>query len=87
MRLAGGSYEDKMNSATTAAGAAPMANGGAAGGMTLAEVAKHNSKADCWVVVDGQATVFPPHRARQFPVRLPISVGVVTSVDISDDDQ
>ncbi|CAK9008239.1 unnamed protein product [Durusdinium trenchii] len=53
-KLAGGSYEDKMNSATTAAGAAPMANGGAAGGMTLAEVAKHNSKADCWVVVDGQ---------------------------------
>eukprot|EP00438_Fugacium_kawagutii_P036719 Skav213892 [mRNA] locus=scaffold245:222229:224495:- [translate_table: standard] len=24
--------------------------------MTMADVAKHNSKTDCWVVVDGQAT-------------------------------
>ena len=55
-KLAGGSYEDKMNSAAPAAAAAPMANGGGGGGggMTLADVAKHNTKTDCWVVVDGQ---------------------------------
>ncbi|CAE7363127.1 osm1 [Symbiodinium natans] len=55
-KLAGGSYEDKMNTAAApAAGAAPMANGGGGGGgMTLADVAKHNTKSDCWVVVDGQ---------------------------------
>ena len=56
-KLAGGSYEDKMNSATVpAAGAggaaAPAAGGG--GGISMADVAKHNSKTDCWVVVDGQ---------------------------------
>eukprot|EP00446_Apocalathium_sp_SHHI-4_P036799 CAMPEP_0177317086 /NCGR_PEP_ID=MMETSP0368-20130122/13350_1 /TAXON_ID=447022 ORGANISM="Scrippsiella hangoei-like, Strain SHHI-4" /NCGR_SAMPLE_ID=MMETSP0368 /ASSEMBLY_ACC=CAM_ASM_000363 /LENGTH=531 /DNA_ID=CAMNT_0018776419 /DNA_START=23 /DNA_END=1615 /DNA_ORIENTATION=- len=28
--------------------------GGGDGGITMAEVAKHNTKADCWVVVDGQ---------------------------------
>ena len=44
-KLAGGSYEDKMNSA-------PAAGGG--GGYSLADVAKHNTKSDCWVVVDGQ---------------------------------
>ena len=54
-KLAGGSYEDKMNSAATAvAAAAPAANGGGGGGISLADVAKHNTKADCWVVVDGQ---------------------------------
>ena len=56
-KLAGGSYEDKMNSATVPAGgaggaAAPAAGGG--GGISMADVAKHNSKTDCWVVVDGQ---------------------------------
>ncbi|CAE7209440.1 osm1 [Symbiodinium sp. CCMP2456] len=55
-KLAGGSYEDKMNSAAPAAAAAPMANGGGGGGggISLADVAKHNTKTDCWVVVDGQ---------------------------------
>ena len=55
-KLAGGSYEDKMNSAAVpaAAAAAPAAGGGGGGGISLADVAKHNSKADCWVVVDGQ---------------------------------
>eukprot|EP00438_Fugacium_kawagutii_P006680 Skav219092 [mRNA] locus=scaffold1574:118112:127411:+ [translate_table: standard] len=55
-KLAGGSYEDKMNSApvpAAAAAAAPAANGGG-GGFSLADVAKHNTKTDCWVVVDGQ---------------------------------
>ena len=56
-KLAGGSYEDKMNSATApaagaVAAAAPAAGGG--GGISMADVAKHNSKTDCWVVVDGQ---------------------------------
>eukprot|EP00438_Fugacium_kawagutii_P006677 Skav219089 [mRNA] locus=scaffold1574:93824:96882:+ [translate_table: standard] len=54
-KLAGGSYEDKMNSApvpAAAAAAAPAAGGG--GGFSLADVAKHNTKTDCWVVVDGQ---------------------------------
>jgi predicted heme/steroid binding protein len=54
-KLAGGSYEDKMNGAAPAAGEA--AAGGAAapagGGITLEEVAKHTSKTDCWVVVSG----------------------------------
>ena len=54
-KLAGGSYEDKMNSAAVpAAAAAAPAAGGGGGGISLADVAKHNSKADCWVVVDGQ---------------------------------
>ena len=44
-----------MNSAApAAAAAAPAAGGGGGGGMTLADVAKHNTKTDCWVVVDGQ---------------------------------
>merc|ERR1719352_1591903 len=28
--------------------------GGGGGGMTMAEVAKHTTKSDCWVVVSGQ---------------------------------
>merc|ERR1719329_1837627 len=45
---------------TAGGGAAPAAkkekkkSGGGGGGMTMAEVAKHTSKSDCWVVVDGQ---------------------------------
>merc|ERR1740138_529585 len=35
------------------AGGAP-ASGGGGGGMTMAEVAKHTTKSDCWVVVSGQ---------------------------------
>ena len=44
-----------MNSAAAPAGGAgaPMANGGS-GGISLADVAKHNTKSDCWVVVAGQ---------------------------------
>merc|ERR1712127_532020 len=44
--MAGGSYEDNMNKAA--------GGGGGDGGITLAEVAKHNTKADCWVVVNGE---------------------------------
>merc|ERR1712051_566002 len=44
-KFSGGSYEDTMNK---------PAGGGGGGGLTLEEVAKHNSKADCWVVVNGQ---------------------------------
>ncbi|CAE7228248.1 CYB2, partial [Symbiodinium pilosum] len=43
------------SSAPAAAAAAPAAGGGGGGGgITLADVAKHNTKTDCWVVVDGQ---------------------------------
>merc|ERR1712151_749411 len=56
---AGGSYEDDMNSAKSSAKAAKKekpakekkASSGGGGGMTMAEVAKHTSKTDCWVVV------------------------------------
>jgi predicted heme/steroid binding protein len=51
-KLAGGSYEDKMNIAAPAAGGAGAAPGVA--GYTMEEVAKHTSKTDCWVVVDGK---------------------------------
>jgi len=62
--LAGGSYEDKMNDGKAAGGAkkkapkekkekAPKSGGGGDGGLTLAEVAKHVTKGDCWVVVNG----------------------------------
>jgi len=56
---AGGSYEDGMNkgAAAPAAGKAPGAvapAGGApaGGGFTLEEVAKHNNKESCWVILD-----------------------------------
>jgi predicted heme/steroid binding protein len=55
-KLAGGSYEDKMNGAAPAAAAAAPAGGGGGGGagISLDEVAKHNTKSDCWVAVNGQ---------------------------------
>merc|ERR550514_1111123 len=37
-----------------AAPAAKSGGGGGGGGITLADVAKHNTKADCWVVVNDQ---------------------------------
>merc|ERR1719198_2511921 len=44
-----------MNSAPKAGAAAAAASGGGGGGgITMEEVAKHTSKSDCWVVVDGQ---------------------------------
>merc|ERR1719502_1564807 len=60
-KLAGGSYEDGMNQKQGGAAAAPAAkkekkakSGGGGGGFTLAQVAKHTTKTDCWVVVAGQ---------------------------------
>ena len=53
-KLAGDSYEDKMNGTGGGAVAAAAAGGGGGGGYTMEEVAKHTSKPDCWVVVDGQ---------------------------------
>merc|ERR1712003_45970 len=62
-KLAGGSYEDDMNTSggTKAVAAAPAKkekeekkSSGGGGGFTLDEVAKHTTKGDCWVVVAGQ---------------------------------
>jgi len=57
-KMAGGSYEDNMNKGSEA-GAAAKAGGGAkkgggGGGYTMAEVAKHTSEDDCWVVLHGR---------------------------------
>jgi len=57
-KLAGGSYEDNLNE-TSAKGVEKSAGGGksAASGAksyTLAEVATHNKKGDCWVVLNGR---------------------------------
>merc|ERR1719359_2597439 len=58
-KYSGGSYEDNMNESK--GGNAPAAkkekkakSGGGGGGFTMAEVAKHTVKGDCWVVVAGQ---------------------------------
>merc|ERR1719223_1248665 len=57
-KLSGGAYEDNMNEGGAAAPAkkekkAKAATGGG-GGYDMAEVAKHTTKGDCWVVVAGQ---------------------------------
>jgi len=48
--LSGGSYEDDKNPAPATKAPAAAASGG--GKLTLAEVAKHNTEQDCWVVVN-----------------------------------
>merc|ERR1712046_570581 len=51
---AGGSYEDGMNKGAAAGGAAGAPAAGAAGGgksITKEEVATHNSKSSCWVIL------------------------------------
>merc|ERR1712127_29026 len=52
-KACGGSYEDGMNK-TPAPASGGGGGGGGSGGITLEEVAKHNTKADCWVVVNGE---------------------------------
>merc|ERR1719156_378406 len=49
--LAGGSYEDNMNKSAAKDAGSGGGGGGGAPGFTMDEVAKHTTKADCWVVV------------------------------------
>jgi cytochrome b involved in lipid metabolism len=54
---AGGSYEDGMNKGTAAAGGAAAPAAAAAGGgksITKEEVATHNSKSSCWVILNNR---------------------------------
>merc|ERR1711948_95039 len=53
-KFSGGSYEDNMNESKAAGAPAKKEKTGGGGGYTLAEVAKHTTKGDCWVVVAGQ---------------------------------
>merc|ERR1712087_1044813 len=61
-KFSGGSYEDNMNESKGAAAPAKKEKApkekkeksGGGGGLTLAEVAKHTTKGDCWVVVADQ---------------------------------
>jgi len=55
-KFSGGSYEDNMNKSGGGGGGAVVAagGGGGGGGYSLDDVAKHNTKTDCWVVVNGQ---------------------------------
>merc|ERR1712232_678254 len=50
-KFSGGSYEDNMNKGTSAAA---KSGGGGGGGYSLEDVAKHTTKGDCWVVVNGE---------------------------------
>merc|ERR1740116_29990 len=55
-KFSGGSYEDNMNGAPAAASSAPKKEkkakkAGGGGGYTMAEVQKHVTKTDCWVVL------------------------------------
>merc|ERR1711977_550102 len=53
-KMAGGSYEDGMNKGGAAGGAAGAPAAAAAGGgksITKEEVATHNSKSSCWVIL------------------------------------
>merc|ERR1711937_292569 len=47
-------YEDNMNEKKGGGAAAPAAAAGGIKGYSLDEVAKHNTKSDCWVVVNGE---------------------------------
>merc|ERR1712178_601419 len=59
-KLAGGSYEDNMNAgAAVAKKAKKEKKSGGGGGYSMAEVAKHTTKSDCWVVVSGQVLTSP----------------------------
>jgi len=58
-KFSGGSYEDGMNKTGGGGGgggavAAAGGGGGAVSGYSMEEVAKHTTKTDCWVVVNGQ---------------------------------
>merc|ERR1719359_1026812 len=60
-KFSGGSYEDNMNEGKAGAAGAPAKkkekkekSGSGGGGYTMEEVAKHTTKGDCWVVVNGE---------------------------------
>merc|ERR1712187_1108711 len=64
-KLSGGSYEDGMNKSGSApakpaeatskkAAPAKKKKSGGGGGLTMAEVGKHTTKTDCWVVLRGE---------------------------------
>jgi len=55
-KLSGGAYEDLNEDGAQKAAAKPAkkSGGGGGGGYSMAEVAKHTTKDDCWVVLHGR---------------------------------
>jgi len=51
---AGGAAAAGGKDAAAAGGAAPAGGGGGGGGITVEEVAKHNNKSSCWVILNGR---------------------------------
>jgi len=71
----GGSYEDAMNETAAASVAATAPATGGGGGYTTEEVARHTTKGDCWVAVNGQVL-----NAAMFLSELPFGVLVIVAL-------